>query len=133
MCGYNSAREVGGVGCTTCPAGEAIPPPDPYRTRTEPGATSTTPVETLEGYVTQAEQNGGGWVQIVFHQICDGCGIYGVTADELSQFLDWLAAAVSRRHHHRNRQPGDRRRRQAGGGGTADHATECRDRSQLGV
>ena len=90
MCGYNSAREVGGVGCTTCPAGEAIPPPDPYRTRTEPGATSTTPVETLEGYVTQAEQTGGGWVQIVFHQICDGCGIYGVTADELSQFLDWL-------------------------------------------
>ena len=91
MCGYNSAREVGGAGCAGCPAGEAIPPPDPYRTRTEPGATSTTPVETLEGYVTQAEQNGGGWVQIVFHQICDGCGIYGVTADELSQFLDWLA------------------------------------------
>lgn len=90
QCGYDSAREVAGLGCNGCPFGESIPPVDPYRTRTAAGVTSTTTLATLESFVTNAEQSNGGWVQIVFHQVCDGCGQYGVEPDELSQFLAWL-------------------------------------------
>ena len=33
-------------------------------------ADTTTSLATLEGYVTQAEQHGGGYVQIVIHHLC---------------------------------------------------------------
>ena len=47
----------------------------------------------VEGYVTQAEQHGGGWVQLVFHDMCStGCtgDDYSTTPAMLGQFLDWL-------------------------------------------
>jgi peptidoglycan/xylan/chitin deacetylase (PgdA/CDA1 family) len=91
QCGYNSGRQVSGIGCSGCPTAESTPPPDPYRTRTATGVRATFTLDILEGDVTRAEQSGGGWVQIVFHQICDGCGIYGVTQGELAQFMAWLA------------------------------------------
>ena len=40
--------------------------------------------------MTQAEQHGGGWVQMSFHQICDGCEQYSTPLATLTAFLDWL-------------------------------------------
>jgi len=95
QCGYNSGRGIGGIGCSGCPNAESMPPRDLYGTRTAPGVMATSTLDVLQGDVTRAEQSGGGWVQIVFHQICDGCGTYGVTRDELAQFLAWLAARAA--------------------------------------
>ena len=91
-CGYSSARGVGGLwnSCGSCAYAETIPPEDPYITRSVGGPVSTTPLSEIESYVTQAEQHGGGWVQISFHQICDGCEEYATSLATVTAFLDWL-------------------------------------------
>src|SRR5260370_40977224 len=68
-CGYNSGRGVSGVNDTKVFA-ETIPPADPYATRTPPNPKQGTTVATIEGYVTAAEQHGGGWAQRRFHHRC---------------------------------------------------------------
>ena len=50
---------------------------------------------TIEGYVTSAEQNGGGWVQLTFHHICNGCDAYSITPTDMQSLLDWLSTQVS--------------------------------------
>ena len=45
---------------------------------------------TIEGYVTAAEQNGGGWVQLVFHHLCNQCDAYSITPADFTELLDWL-------------------------------------------
>ena len=97
QCGYSSAREVGGVQSDICPTGcpfaETLPPANPFVTRTAPDIRIDTTLATVEGYVTQAEQHGGGWVQLVFHDMCstDCTGDdYSTTPAMLGQFLDWL-------------------------------------------
>lgn len=48
---------------------------------------------TLQNYVTQAENNGGGWVPIVMHNICDSCGSsLSISPATLDAFLTWLQA-----------------------------------------
>jgi hypothetical protein len=37
-----------------------------------------------------AEQNGGGWVQLVFHHLCDQCDAYSITPANFGALLDWL-------------------------------------------
>ncbi len=88
-CGYNSGRGVSGVNDRRVFA-ETIPPADPYATRTPPNPKQGTTLATIEGYVTAAEQHGGGWVQLVFHHVCDGCDAYSISAANLSALLDWL-------------------------------------------
>jgi peptidoglycan/xylan/chitin deacetylase (PgdA/CDA1 family) len=88
-CGYNSGRGVSGVNDTRVFA-ETIPPLDPYATRTPPNPKQGTTVATIEGYVTAAAQNGGGWVQLVFHHICNQCDAYSITAANFQALLDWL-------------------------------------------
>lgn len=85
-CGYRTART------TTVPDGyaESLPPARPYATRAFQLGQSTT-LAALQGVVTDAEQHGGGWVQLVFHDVCDGCDEYGVPASRIQAFLDWLA------------------------------------------
>ena len=61
-CGYNSARWVAGVDGRRTFA-ETIPPRDAYATRTPQLLKSSTSLATLQSYVTDAEQHGGGWVQ----------------------------------------------------------------------
>jgi hypothetical protein len=51
-----------------------------------------TTVATIEGYVTAAAQHGGGWVQLVFHHICNQCDAYSITALDFQALLDWLQA-----------------------------------------
>jgi peptidoglycan/xylan/chitin deacetylase (PgdA/CDA1 family) len=88
-CGYNSGRGVSGVNDTRVFA-ETIPPADPYATRTPPNPKQGTTVATIEGYVTAAAQNGGGWVQLVFHHICSQCDAYSITVANFQALLDWL-------------------------------------------
>lgn len=91
QCGYLSARAVGGIlsgnQCGGCPTAETLPPLDAYATRTPEDISSSTTLAQMQGYVTQAEQNGGGWVQFVFHGIGDRGG---VPLSQFTAFLDWL-------------------------------------------
>jgi peptidoglycan/xylan/chitin deacetylase (PgdA/CDA1 family) len=92
-CGYTSARQVSGIraaDCSSCPYAETIPPLDPYATRAPMDIGRSTTLATMQGYVTQAEDNGGGWVQLVFHDICNGCDNLSVTLSQFTAFLDWL-------------------------------------------
>ena len=96
-CGYNAAREIGDLrsdadgGCSGCPAAETIPPADPYATRAPDSVDNNWTTADLERLVTNAEQAGGGWVQLTFHHVCDGCAsAYSITPANLSSFLDWL-------------------------------------------
>ena len=93
-CGDNSGRGVSGVNDTKVFA-ETIPPLDPYATRTPPDPKQGTTVATIEGYVTAAEQNGGGWVQLTFHHICSGCDAYSITSANMQALLDWLSTQVA--------------------------------------
>jgi endoglucanase len=88
-CGYNSGRGVSGVDDAKTFA-ETIPPLDPYATRTPPNPKQGTTVATIESYVTAAEQNGGGWVQLVFHHLCNQCDAYSITPADFTELLDWL-------------------------------------------
>jgi peptidoglycan/xylan/chitin deacetylase (PgdA/CDA1 family) len=88
-CGYNSGRGVLGVNDRKVFA-ETIPPLDAYATRTPPNPKQGTTVATIEGYVTAAEQNGGGWVQLVFHHLCDHCDAYSITPADFTALVEWL-------------------------------------------
>jgi peptidoglycan/xylan/chitin deacetylase (PgdA/CDA1 family) len=107
-CGFNSGRGVGSLadaqpnGCTfpDCPYAETIPPTDPFSIRTPDDAEVTTTVAELEQDVTNAENNGGGWLAFSFHQICDtttaGCDpIFSWSPEEFNEFAQWLAAQQS--------------------------------------
>lgn len=87
-CGYDSARGVGG-------GAETLPPADPMATRTPDNVRDTTTLADLQAVVTRAEAAGGGWVQIVFHQLCAGCGPYSADPDLLRAFADWLVPRAS--------------------------------------
>jgi peptidoglycan/xylan/chitin deacetylase (PgdA/CDA1 family) len=94
-CGYNSGRGVAGVS-KTGPFAETIPPLDPYATRTPPNPKKSTKLSTLEQYVLNAEANGGGWVQFVFHRLCEQqCGPYAITPAKLTALLDFLQGEVA--------------------------------------
>src|SRR5215813_12608059 len=93
-CGDNSGRGVAGVNDKTVFA-ETIPPADAYATRTPADPKQGTTVSTIEGYVTAAEQHGGGWVQLTFHHICSGCDAYSITAANMQALLDWLNTQVT--------------------------------------
>ncbi len=94
-CGYNAARDVGGLvspgACNGCPYANPIPPTtDLYKIRTSDSVDTGTTLAVLQQYVTQAEQRGGGFVPIVFHHVCNGCDDEAITPATLAAFLDWL-------------------------------------------
>jgi len=111
QCGFASARTGGGISNSNTTPGppylESVPPKDPYALRTiAPDGASPIQLSDLESFVTAAAANGGGWLPITFHDVCDqgapdwsNCmSLYGSIQDTvLGQFLDWLQAA---------RQPG---------------------------
>ena len=84
-CGYNSARTTD-VFPQANPSGP-IPPPDPYQINV---GTDTPTLTSMENAVTAARQNGGGWVPIVIHHMCNACNIDYITPSDFNTFLDWL-------------------------------------------
>src|SRR6266571_2511798 len=84
-CGYNSGRTTDTFPAAS-PSGQ-IPPPDPYALKV---GTDDTTLTAMEAAVTSAEQNGGGWVPIVFHHICDACNVNYITAGDFNTFRTWL-------------------------------------------
>ena len=85
-----SRRRTGGIrasDCSTCPFAETIPPLNRWAIRAPLDILKTTTLDTMKGYVTQAEQNGGGWVVLVIHSVCNGCDEYSITEAQLSDFL----------------------------------------------
>jgi peptidoglycan/xylan/chitin deacetylase (PgdA/CDA1 family) len=101
-CGYRSGRSAGDVSETGPEYAERIPPVDPYATDAlATPATGPLTLEYLQTAVTAASAHGGGWVQIVFHLVCqpsDPDYQKCMTASEgpvdigvFSSFVDWLA------------------------------------------
>ena len=85
-CGYTSGRDV--TGNT-----ETIPPQNPFRTRTPENVNQDLSLSDVQGFVTQAENNGGGWVQLVFHDMCSpggSCDFYSMPPATFNTLLDWL-------------------------------------------
>ena len=101
-CGYRSARAAGGIRsesrCLSCPFAETIPPRDPYAIRTVDFFEADIPLSTMQARVTAAENNGGGWVVLLLHDICDRCdaGTQTVRAETFAAFLDWLQPRAAR-------------------------------------
>jgi peptidoglycan/xylan/chitin deacetylase (PgdA/CDA1 family) len=106
-CGFSSARITGGLDRNGWGAGpvyaETIPPQAPYAVRTvyNAGGSAALTLSELESSVTAAAQNGGGWVPLVFHEICSQTydpadysyctsSWASIELDTFNAFLDWL-------------------------------------------
>ena len=111
-CGYTSGRAAGQIDVSGPGLGpayaESIPPKDLLATRTMYNAPTGTPpnvpplrLSDMEKTINAATQNGGGWVQLAFHEICSqtydpanysNCiADWGpVELDTLNALLDWL-------------------------------------------
>lgn len=87
-CGYNSARTTDNL--TT--SAVAIPPADPYAI---PIGTGSLDLAALKAAVSQAVANGGGWVPLMFHDICAACSSVSISPTDFSSLLDWLKAQES--------------------------------------
>lgn len=98
-CGYNSARIISDLKspetCFDCDVAESIPPVDPYEIRTPVSIRSTFSLTQVQTLVTQAEDDGGGWVPLVLHHICDTCGDNSMALADFTAFIDWLQARPS--------------------------------------
>jgi peptidoglycan/xylan/chitin deacetylase (PgdA/CDA1 family) len=102
-CNYNSARGLGDIrskvaGSETFPFAESLTPANPFYTGAPDQLDETWTLADIQTLVTQAQANGGGWVQLTFHHI--GTGIdpvsgvkdpLTVSTDVFNQFADWLA------------------------------------------
>ena len=106
-CGYNSARSGGQLQCDAGHAcAETMPPLDPYALRTPNAFEISTTLAQMKAMVTNAQNNGGGWVPLEIHDVCDGpsdpllppgapCAPPGrVDRAVFNAFLDWLKIEV---------------------------------------
>jgi peptidoglycan/xylan/chitin deacetylase (PgdA/CDA1 family) len=95
-CGYNSGRTAGGITpplfCAAgCRPAESLPAADPLATLTVPLYVPAQGFKALRSYVLNARKKARhGWVQFVFHHVCNGCDARAVTPVAFRQFLDWL-------------------------------------------
>jgi peptidoglycan/xylan/chitin deacetylase (PgdA/CDA1 family) len=106
-CGYQSARQGGGLASTTTTPGpryaETLPPQDPYAVRAiDVDASAAKKLSDLENFVTAAASHNGGWLPITFHEVCNSaapdysaCMSTWSAIDDtvMAGFLDWLANA----------------------------------------
>jgi peptidoglycan/xylan/chitin deacetylase (PgdA/CDA1 family) len=98
-CGYNSGRRAWGLwSAANSPRAsyaEVIPPGDTYRIRTSDSPTSDMPLSTILGFITGAENHGGGWVILVFHHIGTTGPVYSTTEADMAALLGWLQARAA--------------------------------------
>jgi peptidoglycan/xylan/chitin deacetylase (PgdA/CDA1 family) len=103
-CGYRSARTTGGVSPDGPTYSADIPPRNRFATQAL-AAENDGPIRLgyLQSAVRSAAAHGGGWVQIIFHQVCRasehdfGTCMHSyrpVDVAVLEQFLDWLAVGA---------------------------------------
>lgn len=94
-CGYESARTSGGL-CEQpgifdfCDQAESLPPQYVFATRTHGSMRRQHIPDRMRALITDPYENGGGWVQLIFHHVCDDCNDYGISVDEMDSFLSWL-------------------------------------------
>jgi peptidoglycan/xylan/chitin deacetylase (PgdA/CDA1 family) len=88
-CGYNSARATGGLGYSPTWA-ESVPPVDPYAINAVDGVVSTTTLASVQNSISNAIRHGGGWLPLLFHNICTGCSDLSVTKANFTALLDWI-------------------------------------------
>jgi peptidoglycan/xylan/chitin deacetylase (PgdA/CDA1 family) len=104
-CGYQSGRTGGNVLPEGPHYAETLPPFDPLATGSV-GTTNNGPMTLawMKSAVTAAETHGGGWVQLLFHDVCFRVSLdYGrcmdgyrpVDAAALGSFVDWLRSRAS--------------------------------------
>ncbi len=114
-CGFTSGRAAGGIDVAGDGAGplyaEGLPPTDRFATKTVYDPPTGTPLNVpplglshMEAAINGAAQHGGGWIQLVFHQVCsqtydpdnyDACmADWGpIDLPTLNGLLDWLQSA----------------------------------------
>jgi peptidoglycan/xylan/chitin deacetylase (PgdA/CDA1 family) len=90
-CGYLGAR-------TVRDGPQSLPPSDPYAVRAFPYVVSDTDLSKLQRYVSGTRKEGGGWVVLIFHHVCDGCDYFAVSNDVMDHFVPWLAQQQSMGH-----------------------------------
>ena len=103
-CGYASGRAAFGLRNITSttdtrPHASTIPPPDRYAILTPCCINSQVTLAQMQDYIVNAENNGGGWVPLVLHRICENCGDSpgpSMTPATFQGLVDWLAQRVSR-------------------------------------
>lgn len=91
-CGYSSGRLASGIAgagkvCPRCPYAETLPPRNRFATRVPAGVRRTSSLARLTRAVRDAQRNGGGWVQILLHHVCDGCNRYSITVGDFDRLL----------------------------------------------
>lgn len=101
MCGYNSARDSGGIrtntSCGNCPTVESNPPGNPLQLRSVSYRTDMG-VEGLKDFVFQSlsrnvDEYIDGAIVFVFHEYgYDTTKEANITPEELTEFLTWLAS-----------------------------------------
>ncbi|WP_437594329.1 polysaccharide deacetylase family protein [Sorangium sp. So ce1000] len=92
-CGYDSGRRAGGLAfasCSFCPRTESIPPRDPMATRAPGSLRRSQGVPEIQELIRSAQQDGG-WIQLIFHHVCDTCGEYSISGQDFSTLVGWLA------------------------------------------
>lgn len=97
-CGYNSARSEGGLTGTcegVCGYAESTPPEDPYSLRSASPVVTSTNVESIKQQITDAESHGGGWLPLVFHDVCTACSDMAISPDDFEALLTWLDSEAS--------------------------------------
>ena len=105
-CGYQSSRAAGGISASVTTPGppwtESIPPADPLAIKAiDVDGNTDKSLTDLESFVTAAAIHGGGWLPMVFHQVCDASAPdfttcmsqYGVRDTVLGAFMNWLSNA----------------------------------------
>jgi len=104
-CGYTSAMAVGNLqtvhlppdtssedSCAQCGWAETVPPADPFSTRAPAQVQSDWTVADFQQQIANAQNNGGGWVQLTFHGICPvDCTDLSVAEPAFTDFVKWLA------------------------------------------
>ncbi len=106
-CGYRSGRIGGGLEMGTGPYSETLPPRDPYAIRVmDTSSDGPITLRYLKGAVNGAVEHGGGWVPLIFHDVCfqdEGpaytkcmAGYRPVSDTTMSAFLRWIAANSGR-------------------------------------
>lgn len=102
-CGFKSARAGGGISSSLTTPGtpwvETIPPQNPYAVRAiDVDGNTTKKLSDMENFVMAAAIHGGGWLPMIFHQVCDQAASdystcmsqYGIQDTVLAQFMTWL-------------------------------------------